>query len=410
MTRPETTSPKDFIADHIRDQADEIVEEWIKWITEVASLRPARLLPREAIRNHIPLVIEEISDALRSPTPVIQSFNTLKAHARLRHDQGYDIEELLKEYHGLSRIIGDRMLRALDRFPGTADPLSVARIFYRLSEALVAISDLTVGVYRSTDIKQKRELHQQLEDYVRTISHELKQPLHAITAGAGMLEESAGEDGNRARDRYLDMIRKGIQRSTSLIDDIRTLVLLEGVQQVENWQPLEQSVALVLREMSEPARRKGVRFEVQEPLPRVEVDATRAQIALVNLISNGIKYADPDKPDRWIRIEAERVEPESASRWEVRVRDNGLGIPEHTQPQVFERHFRAHPDVAEGTGLGLAITRRLIEQGGGSISFESAQGKGSEFRFLIAGAPTEADGSVSASQARGESVARGSDE
>lgn len=410
MTRTETNSPRDFIADHIRDQAGELVEEWMTWITEVASLRPARLLPRGAIRDHIPSVVEEISDALRSTTPVVQSFNTLKSHARLRHDQGYDIEELLKEYHGLSHIIGDRMLQALEGYPGNADPLAVAHVFYRLSEALVAVSDLTVGVYRSTEVKQKRELHQQLEDYVRTISHELKQPLHAITAGAGMLEEGGGEEEEDVREHYIQMIRHGIQRSSRLIDDIRTLVLLEGVQQEESWQPLEQSVALVLREMADHAGREGVRIEVQDPLPRVEVDAMRAQIALVNLVSNGIKYADPDKSDRWIRIEAERAEPESAGRWEVRVRDNGLGLPEHTRHQVFERHFRAHPDVAEGTGLGLSITRRIIEQGGGSISFESEEGEGSEFRFMISGALTEADATVGSSQAMGEDVTHGGDD
>jgi signal transduction histidine kinase len=406
MTVTGTTSPKDFIADHIHQQADELVEEWIRWITDVASLRPARMLPREAIRDHIPEVIREVSDALRSPGPVIQSFNTVKTHARLRQDQGYDIEELLKEYHGLSHIIGNRMLSALEQYPGQADPLAVARIFYRVSECLVAISDNTVGVYRSTEVKQRREMHQQLEDYVRTISHELKQPLHAITAGAGMLEEGGADTGDENRERYIQMIRTGIERSSSLIDDIRTLVLLEGVQQEARWQPLQQSVELVLRELSEHARKKDVLLEVPDPLPRIEVDATRAQIALVNLVSNAIKYADPEKPDRWVRIEAERAEPAEASRWEVRVADNGLGIPEHVQSQIFERHFRAHPQAAEGTGLGLAITRRLVEQGGGGISFESEEGRGSVFRFLITGAPIQADSIAETSRDRGEGVTR----
>jgi signal transduction histidine kinase len=134
--------------------------------------------------------------------------------------------------------------------------------------------------------------------------------------------------------------------------------------------------------MSDLARKHDVQVSVTRPLPRINVDLTRVEIALVNLISNAIKYSDPEKPDRRIDIDVERVDPDG-NRWEVRVSDNGLGIPENVQPQIFERHFRAHPGRGEGTGLGLAITRQLIEQAGGQVWFESTAGEGSTFHVVV---------------------------
>ena len=385
MVPPEPTPLRDYLADDIRDAADTLVEEWMDWIVERASVRPARMLPREAIRDHIPGVIQAIGEALRTPLEATGVDDALRSHARIRHDQGYDIEELFKEYRCLNQIVSHRMLDALARYPGEADPQEVARAFVRLSQGLAIVTERTVGVYRRIAVEQKRELHVQLEDYVRTITHELKQPLNAITAGAGMLEEGGAASGVTRGEHYLRIIRNGIERAVKLIDDIRTLALVEGAQQGEEWKPLDYSVDLVLRDMGDQARAKEVRLEVENPLPQIDVDSTRVEIALVNLISNAIKYSDPSKTDRWARIEVVRVDPEPAHQWAVRVSDNGLGIPEALQAQIFERHFRAHPEMGEGTGLGLAITRQVIEQAGGRVRFESEEGEGSMFEFTIVG-------------------------
>jgi signal transduction histidine kinase len=383
MAPTEHPELSDYLADDIRDHADALVEEWIEWIVNGISIRPARMLPRDAIRDHIPSVVRGLSEAMRGPVAAVaMALEAIKTHGRMRYDQGFDIEELLKEYHGLGRFVRDRVYYALERYPGDANPLQVGRILFRLSEGLAKITDLTVGVYRKTEAQQQRELHQQLQDYVQTITHELKQPLNAITAGAGMLEHRGDDIAEDKRERYLGIIRDGIERTVNLIDDIRTLVLVEGAQQHEAWQPLESAVHLVLREMGEQARRHDVRIKVVEPLPRIDVDLTRVEIALVNMISNAIKYADPEKPERHVEIEVAPANP-NGNRWEIRVSDNGLGISREVQPQIFERHFRAHPHVGAGTGLGLAITRQLIEQAGGRVWFESREGEGSTFHFVV---------------------------
>lgn len=387
MTGSRSRSLSDHLADDIREQADALVEIWIDWIVRSASVRPARMLPREAIRDHIPSVIRGVAEALRVPAEAVTADvrSALRTHARLRHDQGFDIEELLTEYRGLDAIVRERMMTALEQYPGDLDPMEVGRLFCRLSDGLGTMTRITVAVYRETEVAHRRELHEQLEDYVRTITHELKQPINAITAGAGMLDEEAVASRPDQRRRYVDIIRRGIGRAMSLIEDIRTLALVEGAEQDEEWRSASSSVALVLEQFQEQARERDVRLEVARPLPQVDVDSTRLEIALVNLVSNAIKYSDSQKAERWVRIEMEQVASDGPQRWEVRVVDNGLGIPEAVQPQVFERHFRAHPRVGEGTGLGLAISRQVVEQAGGRMWFESEEGVGSTFHVVLPG-------------------------
>ena len=126
------------------------------------------------------------------------------------------------------------------------------------------------------------------------------------------------------------------------------------------------------------AAERGVEIVVLEPIPDVQVDATRVELALINLIGNAVKYSDPNEGHRWVRIGVQRQED---GYWRISVSDNGMGIPEEMQELVFEQFVRAHPEVADGTGLGLAIVRTAIEQMGGRIWLESEHGTGTTVHF-----------------------------
>jgi signal transduction histidine kinase len=373
----------DYFANELSRQSDEIVGTWIDWLINRVGLRPARVLPKEAIRDHMPPVVRGIADFLRMPVTAVRSELTghLRLHAQMRRDQGYDIEELITEYEALSTIVSDRMIRAVEAYPGKADPVEVARLFARLREGLGEISTVTVSLYRQIEAEHRREMTEALKEFAETMAHEVKNPLGSAFAGASMLEHPEVLSREEERAKFIDLIRRGIKRTVDVVEELKIIALAGGSAGEDKWRPLQQAVEAVFGQLSEMAGEKDVLLCVDEPLPDVTLDGTRVELALVNLVSNAIKYSDPDKTERWVRVGCRTTGQDN--RWEIRVQDNGLGIPESMQSQVFERHFRAHPEVAEGTGLGLAIAREAVEQRGGKMWFTSEPGRGTTFYFTL---------------------------
>ena len=103
MESPQPRKLSTYLADDVRDNADDLVETWISEITTHPSIRPTRMLPRDAIRDHIPEVIRTIAESLRTPLDAGPKDGAVRSHARLRYDQGYDIEELFIEYRPRAR-------------------------------------------------------------------------------------------------------------------------------------------------------------------------------------------------------------------------------------------------------------------------------------------------------------------
>ena len=132
------------------------------------------------------------------------------------------------------------------------------------------------------------------------------------------------------------------------------------------------------------ADRRDVEIRIADSLPIIEVDVAAVELILVNLISNAIKYSDPSKPERIVRVLGEAA-PEA---WSIVVEDNGMGIaPEHL-PRVFERAYRAHAERDEelgtdGFGLGLAIVSDCVKDLGGEITVESRPGEGASFKVRL---------------------------
>lgn len=393
---------EEFIGDELRNNAHAIVDRWIHHLSTEFSIRPLRELPREAIVEHIPPVVRGIARFVETPVPSVKFGLTadLSAHAKARREQGYDIEELLLEFESLSRIVTDVMIDAIQAYPGHVDPVHVARLSNRLREGLAEITIATVGFYRDVELQRRREMRDELFQFARILGHELRNLMQAMSAGADMLDRPEILQRETERMRFLDLIRRGISRLSALTDEI--LILATGSAEPEGaYIPLREAIQSAYSEVESMAAEKGVEFQVVEPLPDVAVASARARLVLANLISNSIKYSDPEKPQRWVRVGARPADTGTAESGaalagpafpegdrglrlcEVYVEDNGLGIPEDVQPRIFERHIRAHPHAAEGTGLGLTIAREAVEQRGGRIWFESREGEGSTFHFTI---------------------------
>nr|MDQ6924921.1 ATP-binding protein [Candidatus Eremiobacteraeota bacterium] len=129
------------------------------------------------------------------------------------------------------------------------------------------------------------------------------------------------------------------------------------------------------------------RVEVRvEALPDVEVSAAAVELCLTNLVSNAVKYADPTRPVRWVTVDGElAADADDGQEVIIRVRDNGLGVPEAQREGLFRRFFRAHEHSAshvEGTGLGLSIVRETVRALGGRVWAEFPD-VGTVFAFAL---------------------------
>ena len=146
-----------------------------------------------------------------------------------------------------------------------------------------------------------------------------------------------------------------------------------------------QDVAGQLREMADA---RAVVFEVDPQLPTFAADAGRVELVVMNLLANAIKYSDPAKTPRVVRIEHDA----SVAHLRVVIRDNGIGIPKSKLDLIFDQFVRVHAHLddelgAQGLGLGLSIVRESMEAMGGVVGVESTEGHGTTFILEWMGIP-----------------------
>ncbi|MHB0870903.1 MAG: sensor histidine kinase [Chloroflexota bacterium] len=229
------------------------------------------------------------------------------------------------------------------------------------------------------EIVERKRAEQSREEYTSLISHDLRNPLTAIRGHAELLSRLLTRQGLQREAGSADSIVKSSNRMNSMIQDMVETVRLESGQLELRRQPtdLHQLLAEIADRVASPENRTRLQLECPEDLPVVSVDPDQIERAVVNLITNALKYSPEDSP---VLIQ---LWPEGD---EVRLSivDRGVGVPEEESPRIFERFYRARTGRrAEGLGLGLYITRLIVEAHGGRLDLQSGVGKGSTFRLSL---------------------------
>lgn len=231
------------------------------------------------------------------------------------------------------------------------------------------------------DVTRLRLLDQVKSNLVATASHELKTPLTSIRLAVHLLlEESVGPLTSKQTELLLDA-RENSERLLAMINNLLDLARLEqGSRQLDLKSEQPESLLRTAADAVRPrAEDQAVDLVLDMPqgLPKVAVDASRLGSALGNLLDNALTYTD-----RGGRITlGARSNGDSVT---LSVGDTGVGIPPECLPHVFEKFFRV-PGQSKGvgTGLGLAIVQEIVAAHGGTITCESAPGKGTVFRMTL---------------------------
>jgi PAS domain S-box-containing protein len=225
-----------------------------------------------------------------------------------------------------------------------------------------------------------RHANRARDEVLGVVSHDLRNPLSAISMCARVLEENPPGDAV-ARRELLVTIRESTDWMNRLIEDLLDVSNIERGRLSLEVRPEEPSqLALQALHMFEvEAKTNGIALEARLPtnMPLVVADRARVVQVLSNLLRNAIKFTPRDG-----RIE---ISAEARDRTVLfAVRDSGLGIAPEKQARVFDRYWQSSEGARQrGAGLGLSIAKGIVEAHGGRISVRSTAGQGSEFAFTI---------------------------
>ena len=224
-------------------------------------------------------------------------------------------------------------------------------------------------------------LDQSRQEFVANVSHELKTPMTSMKVLAASLLSEENVDPAVYRE-FLEDIDSEIDRENKIISDLlalvkedRTNIDLEMTETDIN--ELAETVMKRMRPIAEIADIAMTLINRREV--RAEVDSTRINLVLTNLIENAIKY-NREHGEVTVTVDADE------EYFTLSVADNGIGIPEEDQARIFERFFRVDKSRSReigGTGLGLSITKSAILRHHGTISVESKEGEGTTFTVRI---------------------------
>jgi PAS domain S-box-containing protein len=251
----------------------------------------------------------------------------------------------------------------------------------RLVETQGMFWDVTARVLAEEGLKRvARELarsNEELRQFASVVSHDLHEPLRAITSFCKLLESRYRGALDATAAEHIAFIVDGAARMQELLEDLLeyTRVGTRG----KEMHPTDCTTVLdrALANLRIAVQESGATV-AHEPLPTVLGDPPQLVQLLQNLIANAVKFRDERAPH--IHVSAERW----GACWLFSVKDNGIGIDARDAERIFVIFQRLHPrEEYEGTGIGLAVCKKIVERHGGRLWVESRLGEGSNFRFTL---------------------------
>jgi two-component system, NtrC family, sensor histidine kinase KinB len=233
------------------------------------------------------------------------------------------------------------------------------------------------------NLTKEKMLDKMKSDFISIAAHQLRTPLAAIKWCIKLVLD---EDEGKINEGQRDVLTKGYvsnERVIELVNDMLNVSRIEDNRLIYsfNEEDINNALQIVLSSLEKIIQDKKIELIVNrdETLPLVLMDKDKMILVLQNLLENAVKYT-PENGKIEVFITADK------NKLNVRIKDNGVGIPKDDQKKLFTKFFRAGNVIriqTEGSGLGLFICKNIIESHGGKISFKSEEGLGSEFVFHI---------------------------
>jgi PAS domain S-box-containing protein len=223
------------------------------------------------------------------------------------------------------------------------------------------------------------EASKELEDFVYSVSHDLRAPLRSISGFAQIIDRRYKSSLNNEGRHYFDNIIKASEQMGILIDDLLSFSRLGRKAIKSEPVPLDDVFQTAIKTLKEAIKKTGARIQMPPHMPVIQGDITLFTHLFINLLENAVKYHKPDIPpliDVRFAVEDEAII--------VSVADNGIGIAPEYHKKIFNIFERLHNQAEyPGTGIGLAAVKKSLQIMGGSIQVASEPEKGSVFTVKI---------------------------
>ncbi len=243
----------------------------------------------------------------------------------------------------------------------------------------------TIELRQANDAIEKanrnlQELDDRKNDFLTTVTHELRTPITSIRAFSEILFDNP-ELELEERQHFLQIITRETDRLSRLISQVLDLEKYESGKQELNLSQffITDLITEVAQSFQSQLLEKKITLTIEAEAISIMADKDRLQQVLINLLGNAVKFVEQGKGT--IHIEAGARAP----YWYLSITDNGKGIAPQVQELIFEKFYQAENQTIrkpKGSGLGLAICKKIVELHHGKLSVESAEGKGAKFTLL----------------------------
>jgi signal transduction histidine kinase len=369
-----------------------LAARWLVRLKEILTVADNEVFASDQLLDHIPSLVAEIAAYLSAPTDnEIAANAAVMAKARelglLRHEQQATVHQLLHEYEILGDILEMFLLDETQRLALHPSVDECFQVQHRLTRAVRVLMRTTVDTFVAEYTSTIQAQTERIQAFNRAASHELRSPIGTLMFAAALLDTDHVRQDPQRLSKVVATVRSSAERLTWLVENLQRIARMGDTIDMPSQQRVDLGVlaAEVARQLDEMASARGVTIRVLDGLPTIVTDPAQIELVLLNLVSNGIKYADVSKPAPFIEIgPADRPDDAAASMCTFRVRDDGLGIQDAHLTTIFDRFFRAHAHLDgelgnSGNGLGLAIVGDCVQALGGTIRCESQVGEGTSF-------------------------------
>jgi signal transduction histidine kinase len=386
-----------ILSQRVAEERLPLARRWLDQLKVLLTVATNDVFPSQQLLDHIPALIGEIAGYLRAPADEEIAANAAvidKARelGLLRHRQQASVHQLLREYDILGQILETFIAEETARLGLQPSAVECFEVLRRVTHAVRTLMRATVDTFVAEYTSALEERNERIGAFNRMASHELRSPIGTLLFAAAALNiDSVRSDPARLA-KVAAAVQTNAERLSWLVANLQRLARLDHLE-APNHQRVELgTIAMeVARQLGEMAAARNMTIDFDPQLPTIYGDPAQIELVLMNLVSNAIKYSDPAKPRSFVEISAPG-EAGSDGAVTIRIRDNGIGIPDGDQSAIFDRFFRAHPQRDEelgvsGTGLGLAIVAECLRALGGSIRCESVVGEGTAFFVTLPATP-----------------------